>query len=91
MTSTYLTFSIFDPLDREFKVGGHYSPGCEAQTSGPVEGCYPAEPDELTIDSITLDGKPLPEDFFTDTEAEDLQARAEEKAREVYTKQQYQS
>ena len=80
----YLTFSLHDPLDREFRVGGYYSPGRPAQPFGPVENFHPAEPDELTIDSIKLDGKPIPENLLTDAECEALQAKAEEKAREAY-------
>ncbi len=47
-----LTFMGFDFIaDVDYKVTSY---GCDAQTYGPPENCYPAEPPEWEINSIVL-------------------------------------
>lgn len=42
-------FNRDDADETDFAVAYTFSPGCEAQTYGPPERCYPAEPAEVEI------------------------------------------
>lgn len=75
----YITFSIFHD-DVEYLVSGTYTPEDPGQTSGPVERCYPPEPDSFLVDEAHRpDGGEIPADLI-----ETLDALALEKARDVY-------
>lgn len=58
----YLTFEYVDHARNdqsvELRVHFTYSPGCEAQTYGPAERCYPAEAAEWEFDHAERETMP---------------------------------
>jgi hypothetical protein len=58
----YRTFEYVDHAQNnecvEVRIHFTYSPGCEAQTSGPAERCHPAEAAEWEYDSAQREGPP---------------------------------
>lgn len=64
------TFEYYDRLLTlqcvEVRIHFTFTPGCEAQTSGPAELCYPAEPAEWEFDYAERERQPFevrPTDF----------------------------
>lgn len=52
-------FNRDDEAESEVTVEYTYSGGCEAQTYGPAENCYPAEPAEIEIVKAFDDNGPV--------------------------------
>lgn len=46
----------FEMLGVEMLASGTYYPGSPGRYSGPPEDCYPAEPDEVEIEALTVAG-----------------------------------
>ena len=87
MRATRFTDEQFEMHGVTVLCSGTYYPGSPGRYSGPPEDCYPAEPDELEIESVTVGGVDiiaLVSDAFLDRCDDELRARIYERANDEW-------
>lgn len=70
--STYLTIERND-IEIDLTITGHFYPGCEGKLNGPPEDCFPPEPADAEIETISFDGKPWEGKLTADEEKQAIE------------------